>query len=271
MITAVDHQVYPDYRMFGIGENPAGFGEQPPTPAGGWLGAGHAGVRIGVGEDLIETTLRVEHWDGEPPAAPPDHDVQESIRLYLPTGQLNPDEITAGARDLGLAVSPGEYDVRITGWRRGGAPQHYLAQFWLRTPAPALLRSIGCLIHAGYDRIAIVDEGATIRAVPPIGPQWFAVHDALVQFRYEQDRPTLRLELWAGLPPIWWGAPEPIALRLPTGRLHMLHLPPGEAGIAEINNGRIPLETLPPSDYNLSLSNVGPNFLAQLWPAPETT
>jgi hypothetical protein len=290
LIAAVDHRVHPDYRMFGIGEAPAGFGEQPPTPGGGWLGVGHASVLIGVGDDLLRTTLRVEHWDGEPPPLPAGHDAQETVRLYLSTGRIRLDEITAGGRDLDLSLPPGEYDVRITEWdeepitypegpagaAQGGA-EHYLAQFWLRAPAPALLRSTACLIQTGYDRVAIADEAAAIRRIPPTSPDRFAVVDdaSLVQFRYGEGRPTLRLELWEEPPPAWYGAPaevhEPVLLRLPSGRIDVLHLPPGEAGIREINNGRIPLERLPPGDYHLSLSRVGRNYLVRFWPATQTT
>jgi hypothetical protein len=290
LIAAVDHPVHPDYRMFGIGEAPAGFGEQPPTPGGGWLGVGHASVLFGVGDDVVRTTLRVEHWDGEPPPPPPGYDVQETIRLYLPTGQIGLNEITAGGRDLGLCLPPGEYDVRLTEWdvepimypeEPGDAPQggaeHYLAQFWLRTPAPALLRSSDVLIHAGHDRVAIVDDAAAIRRVPPMGPGRFAVNNdaPLMQFQHGQGRPTLRIELWEGPPPAWYGAPAeehaPVLFRLPSGRISLLHLPSGDAGIREISNGRIRLEMFPPGIYHLSLSTVGPNHLVRFWPATETT
>ncbi len=287
LIAAVDHPVHPDHRMFGIGEVPAGFGQDAPAPGGGWLGVGHASILFGVGDDFVRTTLRVEHWDGEPPSPPADHDVQETVRLHLPTGRIGLNEITAGGRDLGLSLSPGEYDVRITEWDvepitypdgpdgapRGGA-EHYLAQFWLRTPAPALLRSTDVLIHAGYDRVALVDHAAGIRRVPPIGPDRFAVDEdaPLVQFRYGPGRPTLRIELWEGPAPAWYGAAaevhDPVPFRLPSGRIHLLHLPPGDAGIREINNGRISLEQFPSGDYHLSLSTVGPNYLARFWPAP---
>jgi hypothetical protein len=60
---------------------------------------------------------------------------------------------------------------------------------------------------------------------------------------------------------------EPIPFPLPSGRIHLLHLPPGDAGITEINNGRIPLEVFPPGVYHLSLSTVGPNYLARFWPS----
>src|SRR5437773_7874602 len=115
-MAAVDHLVRPDYRMFGIGEEPAGFGAEPPNPGGGWLGVGQASVRFGVADDLVRTTLRVEHWDGEPPPAPAGHDAQETVRLYLPTGRIGLNEITSGGRDLGLSLPPGEYDVRLTEW-----------------------------------------------------------------------------------------------------------------------------------------------------------
>jgi hypothetical protein len=271
LIAAVDHEVDPDYRMFGIGEAPAGVGGQPPTPDGGWLGVGHASVLFGVGDDFVDTTLRVEHWDGEPPPPPPDHDAQETVRLHLPTGEIGLNEITAGWRDIGLSLPPGEYDVRLTEWdvepmtypeELDGAPEggaeHYLVQFWLRTPAPRLLRSSGCLLHPGYDRVAVVDSAA-----------------ALVQFRYGQGRPTLLLELWEGPPPDWYGAPaqvhEQLSLRLPSGRIDVLHLPPGDAGIREINNGSIMLDQFPPGDYHLRLSTVGPNHLIRFWPATQAT
>jgi hypothetical protein len=80
----------------------------------------------------------------------------------------------------------------------------------------------------------------------------------------------LRLELWEGPPPAWYGAPaqvhEQVSLRVPSGRIHLLHLPPGDAGIREINNGRVPLEQFPPGDYHLSLSTIGPNYLVRFSP-----
>ena len=113
-----------------------------------------------------------------------------------------------------------------------------------------------------------------------MGLDWFAVDDssALVQIGSGGGRPVVRLELWDGPPPAGYGLTpqvrEPIRLRLPTGRLKVLHLPPGEAGIEEIRNGMIPLVRFPPGDYHAWLSKRSEDdrdqlerYLVQFWPA----
>jgi hypothetical protein len=305
---AEDLQVDPDYHMFGIGEDPAGFGEAPPVPGAGWLGVGHASVLIGVAEDMVRPSLRLEHWDGEPPSTPPGHDVQQTLSLQLPTGMIGLDQITRGGMPVNLGLVPGQYAVRITGWGRESTErafadlaagsldwtdpeftarrdaldgqERYLVQFWLQSPSAALVQSAGCLIHSGYDRFAIVDAQAGIRRVPAAGPDWLTIDDSgpLIQIRYREGRPVVRLELWDGPPPASSGPAfqvrEPIRLSLPSGRLKVLHLPPGEAGIKEIHNGMVPLAVLPPGDYHVLLSRRWdgdhdgvPRYLVRLWPA----
>jgi hypothetical protein len=88
------------------------------------------------------------------------------------------------------------------------------------------------------------------------------------------------VELWDGAPPaatrLADQVREPIRLRLPTGRLRVLHLPPGEAGREEIHNGVVPATKVPPGDYYAILSKQSDEdadpparHLVQLWPAEE--
>ena len=207
---------------------------------------------------------------------------------------------------IDMKLAPGRYAVRITGWGRESTRsavkelwssgtawdspgfaarkeeldgrERYLFQVWLRSPSAALDRSAGVLVHAGYDRFAIAD--AEVRRVPPAGPNWFTVDDsrALIQFPSPVGRPRIRMELWTGSPPpttrLTDQVHEPIRLRLPTGRMRVLHLPTGEAGLHEIHNGMVPGIRIPPGEYHASLSKQSADgadpparYLLQLWPA----
>ncbi|MBP2320346.1 hypothetical protein JOF56_000731 [Kibdelosporangium banguiense] len=268
LLTAQDFDVYPDYRMFGIGEAAAGFGESPPVPGAGWLGVGQASVMIGVMNDLPGTRpLRLEHWDGEPPV-PDGHDVVHTVFLQLPTGKITIDQITAGGQETNLDLRPGLYAARIFGWRQEPADERYLVQFWLLWPTAGLVRSAGCQINDGYDRFGIVDAAAGIHEVPPVGADWLAADSALVQIRHGSGRPVLRLELWDGPPPGLGPAQlrKPIRLQLPSGRMQVLQLRAGVAGVKEIRGGMLPLTEIPPGDYRVDLSTHEPgNYLFRCW------
>ncbi|MFD0857196.1 hypothetical protein ACFQ07_33645, partial [Actinomadura adrarensis] len=180
LLDSTDLEVHPDYRMFGIGDiDPLGDGG-PPVPGPGWLGVGRSAVLVGAGEQLVYPNVRLELWD-EPPPAPTEHEVQETVRLHLPTGELCLDEITAGGVPDIFQVPPGIYTVRITAWERestraafealrsqGGdldwedpaylelhGREWYLFQFWLEQGTARLLDGSGVMVHAGYPRIAI--------------------------------------------------------------------------------------------------------------------
>ncbi|MCI2421405.1 TetR/AcrR family transcriptional regulator [Saccharopolyspora sp. K220] len=98
LTTAVDTPVRPDYHMFGIADC-GSVGETTPTPGDDWLGVGTTGVLLRVGEQLVSPSLRLEVWDGQPPDGLRDHEVQQGIRLLLPTGQLAVNEISGGWAD----------------------------------------------------------------------------------------------------------------------------------------------------------------------------
>ncbi|MGW4502394.1 hypothetical protein ACWENR_27785 [Micromonospora sp. NPDC004336] len=292
LVAATDLLVQPDHHMFGIGDQTAGFGGRAPLLGGGWLGIGSSAVLIGAADDLVPPALRLEHWDGEPPAGPPDHEAQETTSLLLPTGRLALDEITGGSVPDVFALPPGAYAVRITCWNRervrrefealcrGGldwngsefeaaraglaGQERYLLQFWLQAPTATLLGSTGVLIHAGYDRLGITDSAARVTLIPPAGADPFTVgpSSVLIPLERQHGRPALRMESWDGPPP----ASEPgstsgkeIRLHLPSGSLDLLHLPAGQAGVREISAGMIPrIFDLPPGDYELRLSRGGP-------------
>jgi len=273
LLTAADLDVDPDYRMFGVGEAPVGFGASPPSPGGGWLGVGQASVLIEVlDDDPASRPLRLEYWDGEPPM-PEGHDVQHMVCLQLPTGKIGIDLITGGGMDADLGLPPGLYAARITGWRQEPAKERYLVQFWLRWPTAGLVRSAGCHIHDGYERFGIVDAAAKVREVRPVGPDWLAVDNTLVQIRHGSGRPVLRLELWDGQPPSHGPAQvrEPIRLTLSSGRLEVLQLRSGTAGPKEIQGGLLPLVKIPPGDYQVTVTTHEPgNYLFRFWPdAPQ--
>jgi hypothetical protein len=291
LVAATDLRVHPDYHMFGIGDQIAGFGEHAPVPGGGWLGVGSSSVLIRAAEDLVCPALRLEHWDGEPPTGPPDHEAQETIRLLLPTGRLALDEITGGGVPDVFALPPGVYAVRITCWDRErvrrefealcqGGPdwdepefeaaraglegqERYLFQFWLQSPTSALVDSTGVLVHAGYDRFGITDSAARPASIPLAGAGSLTVgpSSVLIQLEHRHGRPVLRMELWDGPPP----DPEPdcaldetMRMHLPSGSLDFLHLPTGQAGHREISGGMIPrIFKLPPGDYKLRMTRRG--------------
>ncbi|WP_141721761.1 hypothetical protein [Micromonospora citrea] len=294
--------------MFGIGDQTAGFGGRAPLPGRGWLGVGSSAVLIGAAEDLVCPALRLEYWDGEPPTGPPDHEAQETTSLLLPTGRLALDEITGGAVPDVFVLPPGVYALRITCWNRervrrefealcrGGldwdgpefeaaraglaGQERYLFQFWLQAPTSALLGSTGVLIHPGYDRLGITDSAARVTLIPPAEAEPLTVgpSSVLIPMEHQHGRPALRMESWNGPPP----APGPdhpgkqLRLHLPSGRLDLLHLPAGPAGVGEISAGMIPrIFDLPPGDYELRLTRRGSEpgedarkerQLIQFWP-----
>ena len=295
--------------MFGIGEEAAGFGARAQVPgSANWVSSGDALVLVGVAQDLIRPSVRLEYWNGEPPPVPPGHEVQQTVDLHLPTGKIRIDQIAGGWGTIDVKLAPGRHAVRITGWGRDSTRsaveelrssgmaydsaefaarreelngrERYLFQFWLRSASAALGQAGTTLVHAGYDRFAIADAG--VRRVPPAGPEWFTVDDsrALVQFPSPVGRPSVRTEVWDGPPPATTRLAdqvrEPIGLRLPTGRLCVLHLPTGEAGLAEIQNGRVSMGRIriSPGEYHASLSRQSADgtgsaarYLLQLWPA----
>jgi hypothetical protein len=265
LLAADELSVTPDYRMFGVGEAPAGFGDSPPVPGAGWLGVGHASVLIGVVDGLGRPDLRVELWDGEPPQ-PVGYDVQHTVGLQLPTGRIALDLITGGGVDIGLGLTPGLYATRVTGWR--AEPEHYLIQFWLKWASAELVRTEGSQIQEGYHRFCLVDSAVQIREVLPVHHDWLAVGDAFVQVRHGEGTPVVRLELWDGPPPRHGSAQvrEPFRLSLPSGRLDVWQLRDGPVGIREIRGGSRPLGTIPPGDYEVSLTKHDQNYLVCCWP-----
>jgi hypothetical protein len=99
-----------------------------------------------------------------------------------------------------------------------------------------------------------------------------------MQIACRDGRPVVRVERWDGPPPASCGqvaqVSNPLRLRLPSGRLGLLHLPPGEAGIKEIRNAADSLVGFPPGDYHVCLSkrwrdghDHPERYLVQFWPA----
>ena len=71
--------------------------------------------------DRLRPSVRLEHWDGEPPPVPPGHDVQQTVDLQLPTGKIRIDQIAGGWGMIDMTLPPGRHAVRITGWGRDSA------------------------------------------------------------------------------------------------------------------------------------------------------
>ncbi|MFI0452685.1 hypothetical protein [Actinomadura sp. 6N118] len=192
LLDANNLQVHPDYRMFGIGDVNAADDGEPPVPGAGWLGVGRSAVLVGVGEQLAYPDVRCELWDGPAPPPPDGHEVQRTVRLHLPTGELTLNEITGGSSDA-FGVDPGVYDVRITGWERESTraafhalmardaqlddpavealhgQERYLFQFWQVEQTAGLVTDTGVTIHAGYPRIGLMLSDSLPDRLPAAG------------------------------------------------------------------------------------------------------
>ncbi|GAA0970198.1 hypothetical protein [Actinocorallia libanotica] len=115
LLDSADLEVQADYGMFGIADPD---GEEVDVPAGNWLSTGRSGFLVNVASDLAHPAVRLEYWQGTPADPVEEHEVQETFRLFLPTGELALNQISLGFEHDVLTVPAGHHRVRITGWGR---------------------------------------------------------------------------------------------------------------------------------------------------------
>jgi hypothetical protein len=192
LVEAVDLDVSPDYRMFGLGDEYAG-GDETPVPAPGFLGVGRHSFLVGTGAATIDPAVRLEHWQGGLPEPPPEYEVQERFELELPTGELVLNLITMGGDSGFMTLPAGTHTVRVTGWERESTRsaefalfdhdieseefgqardalnghERYLIQFALKTASARLVDFTGSGIREGLDRLVVTDDTRTPYAVIP--------------------------------------------------------------------------------------------------------
>lgn len=254
LLEARDVHVPAYYRMFAVGEEPAGFGADTPLPGYYGLSFGDSWFWITVLDDLVDPALRIEHWDAEPPPVPPGYDIQETAEVAFPTGKIDAVQITRGPVSYNLDLPPGRYDARVTGWR-DGSPERYLVQLWLRTPTAAWVHSAGCRIRAAH--VGVVEYGST---------------EPVFEIRCDAPDPWFRMELWDGEPPEWTALPRvlvaPVRIAVRTGRFRMHPL---RSGVVE-RHEFLPIGAawVPPGGYRVRLTGSTDRFLAQLWPDPDS-
>lgn len=108
----------PDHHMFGIADG-AGTGTRDiSVPGSRWLGINPGYVLVDTAQDGFGVDLRIELWDGPPPAPPAGHELSQTITLDFPTGRLCVDQIHRGWVADVLQIPPGRYRVRLTAWDR---------------------------------------------------------------------------------------------------------------------------------------------------------
>ncbi|MGW0754501.1 hypothetical protein [Streptomyces sp. NPDC002587] len=144
LVGSSEVDVVVDHRLFGLIDEEGQEGARPATPGvEGLVAANATMLYVQTPEDVLDTRLRLEAWDG--PAGVPSGEwpVQAEMVMDLPSGRLLVDEIAAGGRsgvfDLPAA---GRWRVRAS-WRPGaldeadsGEPEGWaLVQFWPATPA----------------------------------------------------------------------------------------------------------------------------------------
>jgi hypothetical protein len=250
LLRASEVRVPAYYHMVAVGEQPAGFGVDPPVPGNDRIEFGDSSLLIGVADDVVDPALRLEHWDGEPPPVEPGYAVQGSGTLAFPTGRIDLVQITRGPIAYDLDLPPGRYDVRVTGWRTG-VPERYLVQCWLRTPSAARLHYAGCRIVA--DEVVVVEY----RAPEP-----------LLRIACDVPGGLFRMELWDGTPPEWTALPVALAgpfhteVRIGRFRMHPLRA----GGMDRTEFLPIGAAWVPPGGYRVQLTGSADRFLAQLWP-----
>ncbi|GAB3279410.1 hypothetical protein GCM10027589_05970 [Actinocorallia lasiicapitis] len=65
LVEAVELEVYPDYRMFGLGDRYAmEDGDDAPVPGAGLVGVGTHYFLVGTGGYMVHPVVRLEHWPG---------------------------------------------------------------------------------------------------------------------------------------------------------------------------------------------------------------
>lgn len=141
LVTFNELDVTVDHRLFGLVDEEGQHGERPATSgAGGLVAANATMLYIQTPEDVLDTRLRLESWDGQPTGFDePLWPVCREVVMRLPSGRFLVDEIAAGGRsDVFRLPAAGAWRVRAA-WRpgvlddegAGSGPEGWaLVQFW---------------------------------------------------------------------------------------------------------------------------------------------
>ncbi|MGW7441017.1 hypothetical protein [Streptomyces sp. NPDC054849] len=137
LVSADEFDVVVDHRLFGVVDAEGQAGERPATPgAQGLVAANATMLYLQTPEDVLDTRLRLELWDGPADFEAGVWPVRGEAVMDLPSGRFVVDEIAAGGRAVGFALpAGGRWRVRAA-WRPGSldavkGPEGWaLMQFW---------------------------------------------------------------------------------------------------------------------------------------------
>lgn len=125
-----------------------------PVPDRGWFTSGSSGFRWWLAAPQIQPRLLLEVWNGPPPEPPADHEVQQTTPLQFATGQLRLDGATDGDEDL-VAVAPGRYTARITGWNREETRLDLAMLAEIHPDRTSRVFTAGCAMLRGRERYQV--------------------------------------------------------------------------------------------------------------------
>ncbi|MEV8312315.1 hypothetical protein AB0P36_34755 [Streptomyces flavidovirens] len=120
LVMAKELDVVVDHRLFALVDEEGQEGQRPATPgAGGLVAANATMLYVQTPEDVLDTRLRLEHWDGPADSESGAWPVQGEVVMQLPSGRFMVDEIAAGGK-TGVFQLPagGRWRVRAA-WRPG--------------------------------------------------------------------------------------------------------------------------------------------------------
>lgn len=140
LLAATELNIFIDHRLFGLVDEDGQMGEHPAMPDGtGAVAANSTMLYVRTPDDVLNTRLRLEAWDGRAEFAPERWPVQGEAEMDLPSGRFLVDEIAAGGKNGVFTLPrPGRWRVRAA-WRPGAAPYSgssddpegwALVQFW---------------------------------------------------------------------------------------------------------------------------------------------
>ncbi|MFB7467319.1 hypothetical protein ACFCZ1_28175 [Streptomyces sp. NPDC056224] len=138
LVRVQELDVVVDHRLFGLVDEEGQAGERPATPgAEGLVAANATMLYLQTPEDVLDTRLRVEVWDGPADFTAGEWPVQGEAVMDLPSGRFLVDEIAAGGRPAAFQLpAGGRWCVRAA-WRPGAldeaeeGPEGWaLVQFW---------------------------------------------------------------------------------------------------------------------------------------------
>ncbi|MDX3538942.1 hypothetical protein PV721_32315, partial [Streptomyces sp. MB09-01] len=118
LVSADEFDVVVDHRLFGLVDAEGQAGERPATPgARGLVAANATMLYLQTPEDVLDTRLRLELWDGPAVFEAGVWSVQEEVVMDLPSGRFVVDEIAAGGRAVGFALPKSDAASPSTGFK----------------------------------------------------------------------------------------------------------------------------------------------------------